>query len=102
PPPSPPPPPDADGRPAPAPPVWMSFQNALDVAEAVVVVAVERAVGCNNDAIDGADAPRQRIHSVDNLESGFLVRNRQVAARKAQRRKRAQRRAKAFGSNGEP
>src|SRR5262249_24817007 len=93
--------PDYDDRAGVGAPVWMSFQNALDVAEAVVVVAVERAVGRNYDAIDGADAPRQRFHTADNRECCSLVRNRQVAAVKAQRRKRAQRRAKPFGWNGE-
>jgi hypothetical protein len=62
-----------------------------------VVVARERSVGGDHDAVHRADAPRQRVELVDQVERGFLMWNRQVAAGKAERRQRAQRRAQAVG-----
>ena len=84
---------DDDDRAGIGPPRRKGFQNALNIAETVMVVAVERAVGRNHHTIDGADPPRRRIDPVHDFEGRFLVGNRQVAAGEAQRRQGAQRRA---------
>ena len=73
------------------PPVGLRITQALHVAVAVVVVAGQRAVGLDHDRVDRADAPRDRIDAVDQFHRGDLVRNRDVAAGKAQRRQAFQR-----------
>ena len=65
--------------------------QALHVAEAVVVVAGERAVRFDDDRVDRADAPRERIDPVDELHRGHLVRDRHVAPGEAERGEPAQR-----------
>ena len=78
-------------------PAGLRLAHALDVAEGVVVLAVERSVGRDHDAVHRADAARERIDPVDDAERGLLVRNGQVAAGEAERRQRAQRGAQAVG-----
>jgi hypothetical protein len=81
-------------------PARLRLANAFDVAEGVVVLAFERSVGSDDDAIHRADAVGERIDPVDHTERSLLVRNGQVAAREAERRERPQRRAQAVGLDG--
>ena len=52
----------------------LRLAHAFDVAEGIVVLAVERAVGGDHDAVHRADATRERIDPVDDVERGLLVR----------------------------
>ena len=71
-------------------PVRLGVEKALDVTKAVVVKTAERAVRPDDDGVDGADATRDRVDMVKHLHRGDLVRNRDIAAGKTQRRESGQ------------
>ena len=82
--------PEHDDGPGIGAPVGLRVAQALQEAEAVVVVAGERTVRFDDDRVDRADAPRERIDAVDELHRRHLVRDGQVAPGEAQRGKPAQ------------
>jgi len=63
----------------------------LYVAEAIVVVAGERAIPLDDDGVDRPDSPRERIDPVHELQRGHLVRDRHVASGEAERGESTQR-----------
>jgi hypothetical protein len=75
---------DDHDRPAVGSPVRLLLQDALDEAIPVVVAARQRSVPSDDDAADGANAPRHRVDLVHHGKGSFLVRNGEVTAREAQ------------------
>ena len=56
------------------------------IAEAVVIKALERAIGLHDDGVDGAHSARQRVQLLHQFQGIDFVRQRQVAAAKPQPR----------------
>ena len=81
---------DDDDRPGVRLPQRLRLDEVGHVAVAVVVGADQRAVLGYRHAADRAHLLRGRRDFVDDGECGFLVRDRQIAAREAQRRQRTQ------------
>ncbi|MCY1169174.1 hypothetical protein D9M73_91930 [compost metagenome] len=67
-------------------PVGFCIEQALDVAKAVVVETLERAVRPDHDGVHRTHASGVGVHLVHQLERIHLVRQGDVAAAKAQRR----------------
>jgi len=79
----------------------MLLKDVPGEAMDIVVRAPERAIRPHDDAADGANATRRVIDFINDRERPLFVRNRQVAAGKSERRKRAKRGLQTFGRNGE-